>query len=88
MSKLSTTNQVKITLPEQLYFYLKSKADKYGLTLSSYIKNLIIDDVKEMDIPTFKMSKKTEKVGLDAVKEHKAGKSIRIDSVSDFLEKL
>ena len=62
MSKISTSAQIKVTLPQELYTYLKSKADKFGLTMSSYIKNLIIDDVKDIDVPTFKMNREREKV--------------------------
>ena len=51
------TTQVKITLPDELYLLLKSKAQKYGLPLASYVKNLVLNDVKDVDIPVFKMSK-------------------------------
>ncbi len=87
MSQLSTA-QVKITLPEQLYFYLKSKADRLGLTMSSYIKNLIIDDVKGLDVPTFEMSEKREKISLKALRDFKKGKTTRIDSIDDYLKNL
>ena len=43
---------------------MKSKAQKYGLPLASYVKNLVINDVKDVDIPVFKMSAKREKVTL------------------------
>lgn len=90
MSKLSTTpvSQIKITIPEQLYAYLKSKADKFGLTLSAYVKNLIIDDVKDMDMPIFKMSKKREKIALRALDDYRKGKTKKIDNIDEYLNSL
>ena len=87
MSKLSTvsSSQVKITLPEQLHAYLKSKADKFGLTISAYVKNLIIDDVKNMDMPTFSMSSDREKVALKALGDYRKGKKKEIDDVDKYL---
>ena len=67
--------QVKITLPNELYFHLKSRANKFGLTMASYIKNLIIDDVKDLDIPVFQMSSRREKIALKAINDFKKGKT-------------
>lgn len=90
MSKLSTvsTSQVKITLPDRLHSYLKSKADKYGLTISAYVKNLIIDDVREMDLPTFTMSEGREKVAERALSDYSKGKTRKIKDVDKYLEGL
>ena len=88
MSSVTTSSQIKITLPNQLYAYLRSRADKFGLTTSAYVKNLIIDDVKDVDIPTFKMSPKNEKIALQALKEHQEGKSKKIDNISEYLDNL
>lgn len=89
MSKISTaSSQIKITLPGQLYAYLRSRADKFGLTMSVYVKNLIIDDVKDVDIPTFKMSERIEKIALKALKDHGEGKTRKIDHVDEYLNNL
>jgi predicted DNA-binding protein len=90
MPKLSatSTSQIKVTLPEQLYTYLKSRADKFGLTLSAYVKNLIIDDVKDMDMPTFKMSEKREKIALKALEDYKKGKTREIANIDECLNNL
>lgn len=82
------TSQVKVTLPNQLYFFMKSKADKFGLTTSSYLKNLIIDDVKDLDLPTFSMSDKTEAKGLEAAKEYKAGKTKKVTNIESYFKDL
>jgi len=77
-----------VTVPGQLYGYIKSRADRFGLTLSAYVKNLIIDDVKDNDIPVFKMSKKLEKRGLEALKEYRAGKTKEIKDVEEYFRNL
>lgn len=80
--------QVKVTLPAQLQEFAQSKADKFGMTLSSYIKHLVLDDVKDMDFPTFTMSKKTEEIALQALEDHRQGKTTEITDIDDFLNNL
>ncbi len=82
------TPQVKVTLPEQLYFHLKSKADRFDMTMSSYVRNLILNDVKNQEIPVFKMSKETEEKGLKALEEYQQGKTIKITDVDEFFRNL
>ena len=80
--------QVKVTLPAQLQQFVQSKADKFGMTVSSYIKHLVLDDVRDMDMPTFAMSQKTEKVALQALEEHRQGKTTEIKDIDEFLADL
>lgn len=84
----TSVTQIKVSLPDPLYDYLNSKAGKFGLTLSSYVKNLIIDDVKDMDMPVFKMSEKTEEVASQALNDHARGKTYQIYNVDKFLDSL
>ena len=79
------TTQVKITLPDELYMHLKSKAEKFDLNLASYIRHLVINDVKDIDIPVFKMSEKREKIALKALEDYKSGKTKAIDNVNNYL---
>ncbi|PJC66798.1 hypothetical protein CO018_00030 [Candidatus Beckwithbacteria bacterium CG_4_9_14_0_2_um_filter_47_11] len=79
------TIQLKVTLPVALYDYLDSKAQRFGLALATYIKHLVIKDVEDMDLPTFKMSPKTEAVALKALKDHREGKTHRFKSIDDLL---
>lgn len=65
----TTVTQIKISLPDPLYDYISSKAGKFGLTLSSYVKNLIIDDVKNMDYPVYQASNKVEESYKKAIQE-------------------
>ena len=50
------TTQVKVTLSDELYLHLRSRAERFGLNLAAYIRNLVINDVKDIDIPVFKIS--------------------------------
>lgn len=82
------TTQIKVTLPDELYLYLKSRAEKYGLNLASYVRHLVINDVKDIDIPVFKMSEKTEKIALKALEDYKNGKTRKIDNIDDYFSNL
>lgn len=87
---LGTTQsvQVKVTLPVQLQQFVQSKADKFGMSVSSYIKHLVLDDVRDMDTPTFTMSPETESTALQALKDYKRGKTKEIKDIDQFLADL
>jgi predicted DNA-binding protein len=87
MSNTQAT-QVKITLPNELYLHLRSRAEKFGLNLAAYVRNLIINDVKDIDIPVFKMSEKTEKVVSKALEDYKSGKTKEIGNIDNYLNNL
>ncbi|MEP7166464.1 MAG: hypothetical protein ABI758_00620 [Candidatus Woesebacteria bacterium] len=82
--------QIKITLPEKLQELVQSRADQYGLSISTYIKHLVLVDVKDIDMPVFKMSEKTEKVLDQALEDYSQGKThqIKHDEVDEFLNDL
>ncbi|PJE61848.1 hypothetical protein COU87_02430 [Candidatus Roizmanbacteria bacterium CG10_big_fil_rev_8_21_14_0_10_39_12] len=80
------TSQLRITIPAQIQDLLISKSDKYGLSMSAYVRNLIINDVKETGIHMFDMSSKTEKIATKALKDHTEGKTHDIENIEDFLE--
>lgn len=82
------TTQIRVTLPVQLQGYLQTKADKFGLGLSAYIKNLIIDDVKDVEYPIYQMSDQAISDLKKAKKAEKDGSLIKIDDVSSFLKSL
>lgn len=56
--------QIKVTLPNPLLNYLTSKAGKFGLTVSAYVKYLIINDVKDMEFQVYRKGKRTRRVGI------------------------
>jgi len=84
----SQTTQVKITLPDKLYMLLKSKAEKLDLNLASYVRHLVINDVKDIDIPVFKMSEKREKIALKALEDYRKGKTKAIDNIDEYFANL
>ena len=53
--------------------------------MASYIKHLAINDVKDIDIPTFKMSEQREKIALKALKDYKLGKTKALKNINDYL---
>lgn len=61
--------QIKLNLPLALKEYLESKASKYGMPVAGYVKHLILQDVEDMDYPTFEASDKTIKAYKKALKE-------------------
>lgn len=52
---LSQSVQVKVTLPLQLYKQVKRKAERFGLTVSGYIKHLLLKDVWD-DVDKFSLN--------------------------------
>lgn len=87
MSSTQAT-QVKITLPNELYLHLRNRAGRFGLNLAAYIRNLIINDVKDIDIPVFKMSEERENIALKALEDYNSGKTKAIDNLDNYLSNL
>lgn len=87
MSDIPAT-QIKVTLPDELYLHLKSKAETFGLSLASYIRHLVINDVKDVEIPVFKMTKHTEEIALKAIEDYKAGKTKSLSELDDYFSDL
>jgi len=82
----TSVTQIKVSLPGPLYDYLNSKAGKFGLTLSSYVKNLIIDDVKDMDYPAYQASDKIEESYKKALQER--NQATEISDVDEYFNTL
>jgi len=82
------TTQVRVTLPVQLQGYLQAKANKYGLSLSAYIRNLVINDVQDVEYPVFEMSDKSVDDLQEAIEAEKAGKLISTNTVGKLLQDL
>ena len=83
-----SSTQLKVTLPAQLYDYVQARTQRFGLTMSAYLKYLILEDVKNMEIPEFTMSQSTEEIALKALKEFRSGKTKTVRSVDDFVNSL
>ncbi len=80
--------QVKVTLPTELLQFVKAKADILGLSVATYVRHLVIEDTKEDQIPNYKMSEDTEEVVLQALEEHKQGRTKLIDDIDKFMDEL
>lgn len=80
--------QVKINIPVTMKEYLESKANKFGMPIAGYIKHLILKDIEDMDYPIYQASEVTEKAYKKAVEEHASGKTIKVNNIEKFFEKL
>ena len=80
--------QIKITLPVTMKDFLESKANKFGMPIAGYVKNLILNDIKEMDYPTYQASTSTEEAYKKALEEYDTGKIIKVDDIDKFFDEL
>lgn len=82
------STQIKITIPVQLQEYVQSKASKFGLSLSAYIKNLIIEDVKDMELPVYQASAAVEAAYREAKAAEARGELIEVRDLDTFFKNL
>ena len=82
----SQTTQIRVTLPIELQGYLQAKAGKFGLSMASYIKNLIINDVKDVEYPVMQVSERTEQAYKKALKER--DKAIEVTDIDTYFDSL
>lgn len=61
--------QIKINLSLKLKGFLESRAQQFGLPVASFVKHLIIQEVKDMEYPVFQASERTEKAVKKAMEE-------------------
>lgn len=78
--------QVKTTLSPVLFEHVQKKAREIGVSVSSYIKHLVVSDVKiEEEFPVYKASKKTERLYRQAKRDIKNRKITLYDTIDDML---
>ncbi len=82
------TAQLRVTLPVQLQNYLQTKSEKFGLSMSSYVRNLIVNDVRSEIYPVYEMSEQSQGELAKAEKAHKNKKVIFTNDISQFLADL
>lgn len=82
----TTQSQIKLNLPLPLKALLASKAQQFGIPMSSYIRHLIIQNVQN-DIPTFHASKLTEEMYKKAIKDKNKAIKVKGD-ISQFLDNI
>ena len=83
---ITQQTQIKLNLPLSLKEYLESKASKFGIPLSSYIRHLILKDIEDMDYPTYVASDKTIRAYKKALREK--DKAIEVKDIDKFFENL
>ena len=82
----TNSTQIKVNLPVELKDFLASKSNRYGLTLSSYVKHLIIKDVADLAYPTFKASAQIEQSYAEAIRDKK--KAVAVTDVDELFDNL
>ena len=84
--------KLQLTLTDNETAILKSYGSQFGYSLSKTVRFLISKATEKAiaggTIPEFPMSEETEAKGLEVLKEHRAGKTTKIDDTSNFFEKL
>ncbi len=81
-----STYTINISLPKQLAQAAQQQVKKgyYG-SLSEVIRDALRQLMYQKDIPTYKMSKKAQRVAEQAWKEYKSGKLKPITSIKELL---
>lgn len=82
--------QVKLTLPFPMAEFVMAKAQKFGLSLSAYIKNLVINDVKDEEYPIFKAAKVVDEAYQQSLVDEKNGQTVHVkpDDLDKFFDNL
>jgi len=84
--------KIQLTLTNQEISILNSYGSQFGYNLSKTVKFFISkaseEIIKSGLVPIFEMNDKTEKKGLEALKEHREGKSIKVDNIEKFINQL
>lgn len=66
---MNTPIQLKINLTPELQGLLKTKASKFGIPLTQYVKHVLMKDVEDEEYPVYRASEETEKAAELALKE-------------------
>lgn len=83
---LTNTVQLRVTLPAQMQIMLEEKASQFGMTLSSYVRNLVFNDIKENEYPVFQASAAVEKSYKKAIQDRKKAKVV--GNLKDYFNNL
>ena len=78
--------QIKLNLPLALMDFVKSKAAKYDLPVTSYLKHLLIKDVEDMEYPVFGMSERSKEKLEKALKDRRRATPVK--NVSELFKRL
>jgi hypothetical protein len=85
-------SKVQLSLTDEEMAILRAYGSQFGYSLPRTLRYLISKAtekfLREGTIPEFKLSEKNEKAGLEAIKEHRAGKTVAVENVDDFFNDL
>lgn len=81
-----STAQIKLNLPMEMKILAEKKAKKFGLTLSSYLRYLLLNEIKVEEYPVYEASDRTEKAVARAMKNK--DKWVKVDNMKEFLNNL
>lgn len=84
---ITQQTQIKLNIPVDLKEFAESKAQKSGMPLEGYIKQLIVKDVGEMEYPVYELSERSEKALKEALRNRKKAIIVKGD-IKTFLENL
>ncbi|MDO8638923.1 MAG: hypothetical protein Q7R43_05075 [Candidatus Daviesbacteria bacterium] len=85
---ITPQTQIKLNLSVVLKDFLESKARRFGIPMSDYLKHLILRDIEKEEYPVFEASEATKKAYKQALKDLKAGKFVEVDDVDKFFKDL
>jgi antitoxin component of RelBE/YafQ-DinJ toxin-antitoxin module len=84
--------KVQLSLTDEEAAILSGYGEQFGYSLPKVIRYLISKAteraIREKTVPVYSMGEKTEKKGLQALKEHEKGKTSRVDNVDDYFDAL
>lgn len=83
---MNTPIQLKVNLSPELQGLLLSKASKFGLPLTQYVKHVLIKDVENEEYPTFEASDSTNEAVKDALKH--IDEAVEINDVHEYFKDL
>ncbi len=80
------SQKIQITLTPQEVAALSIKSKALGYNITKYVKFIVSKEAVEAveEYPTYKMSKKLEKITAKALKDYKEGKTVQLESPYDL----
>ena len=85
-------SKVQLSLTSEEAAILEGYGNQFGYSLPKTIRYIISNAaenfLREGAVPVFKMSEKTERAGLQALREQKQGKAVAVEDVNSFFDNL
>jgi predicted DNA-binding protein len=77
-----------LSLPQPLNIRVKTMASALGLPVATFIRHLIIEEVKKNPLPIYHMSAVTEKIIEDTEQQYLRGKLKEYKTIKDMFNSL